>query len=50
MAYGSHPITTTSTHLRNNLSVLDAVYAKSSLHSMAEECTPSVSNNYDRKT
>lgn len=44
--HGSHSITTTiSTHLRNNLSVPRIwVCAKSSLHSVAEECTPSVSN------
>lgn len=44
MAYGGHPITTTSTQVRNNFSVLEAVYSKSSLHFVAEECVPSVSN------
>lgn len=34
---------TTSTHSRNNLSVLGSGYAKMSLHSVAEDCTPSVS-------
>lgn len=35
--------TTTSTHSRNNLSVLGSGYAKMSLHSVADECTPSIS-------
>lgn len=41
--HGSQQKTTTSTHSRNNLSVLGSGYAKMSLHSVAEECTPSVS-------
>lgn len=41
--HGSQQKTTASTHSRNNLSVLGSGYAKMSLHSVAEECTPSVS-------